>query len=141
MMHATHFIINLIDRYDQEVTFLTNDPPLLSSNISNFLFEGGKHIILLSSEIKLAPGTATTTIRFQIKYQNLDKTLILELISRQCLPGEYNNIISGQCELCPSGYYSINTDTPCAQCPLGARCYGGNNIFLNQGYWRAPILV
>ena len=51
--------------------------------------------------------------------------------------GEFFNLDSGICEICPQNTYSIGYDVSnCNTCPIGGICNGGYNITLEPGYWR-----
>jgi hypothetical protein len=49
-----------------------------------------------------------------------------------------------RCLICPSGMYSIivanSTSISCRQCPLGARCTGGNFVEAITGFWRRDVV-
>lgn len=57
---------------------------------------------------------------------------------RECLPGELNQTATGRCVMCPQGKYSLSpSDLTCNDCPAGAECRGGGNIFIQKGYYRS----
>ncbi|EAR91480.2 transmembrane protein, putative (macronuclear) [Tetrahymena thermophila SB210] len=94
-------------------------------------------------------GTPGTSANIQFKsdqIQILDKdtntfsnnyTFNILINFRACESGEeikdYNELV--ECAVCPKGSYSFHIE-PCASCPEGATCQGGNNVTVNEGYWR-----
>ena len=57
---------------------------------------------------------------------------------RECLPGELNQSATGQCIRCARGTYSLfSTDKQCIDCPAGADCREGNDILIQEGYYRS----
>ena len=91
------------------------------------------------SDLKLA-GTAgdilLVEVEFKTKVYTTTGQFYVEL--RECLPGEIFISINSQCYFCPANQYSFNpTDPICKDCPPdGARCMGGTNIVVHEGWWR-----
>ncbi|EAR99907.2 transmembrane protein, putative (macronuclear) [Tetrahymena thermophila SB210] len=82
----------------------------------------------------------------QIVKQNLIHQIKINF--RECLLGEiklesiqdqYLNRTLIQCIRCNTGTYSFDFQK-CSACPQGAKCYGGSNVSVSQGYWRSNIL-
>ena len=68
---------------------------------------------------------------------NYNGSTMFQIQLRACIPGEINKTISGDCEYCASGSYSLSPyDSSCLSCPGGGQCMGGSDIVLNPGYWR-----
>ena len=55
----------------------------------------------------------------------------------ECIEGE--EIISNQCYICDSGFYSLNKGDLCTPCVDNAECLGGIQISVKAGYWRDQL--
>lgn len=59
---------------------------------------------------------------------------------RGCVPGELNQSATGECIECPQKTYSLSpSDKQCLDCPVGADCRGGNDIWIKEGYYRSAV--
>lgn len=60
----------------------------------------------------------------------------LQVYLRPCLRGEVLPVDTGICIRCAAGSFSwTTTDTHCWLCPVGAVCYGGDQLKSTQNYW------
>ena len=61
----------------------------------------------------------------------------IEIHLRECHNGEIV-LPSGACYECIPNEYSFDSrDTKCSDCPNGAVCLGGSNVYPKPNYWRA----
>ena len=111
------------------------DPCFTSSSNPSCLLDAKKFDILLT-------GNKSTIIEVNVTYQSkgllqysANRTFLIEL--RECIPGEINNTVTGECTPCEATTYSFNPlDKTCTRCPDGAICHGGAKIQVREGYWR-----
>jgi len=58
---------------------------------------------------------------------------------RECVVGEEES--NSKCVVCPPGKYSLFTNSKsCDNCPENAICRGGDEIDVNEGYWRSNFI-
>lgn len=59
---------------------------------------------------------------------------------RDCLPGEIYDSKTASCSDCPLNTYSFSVkDSKCKECLTSTACFGGMNVSINPGFWRANI--
>lgn len=58
---------------------------------------------------------------------------------RLCIRGEYQST-DNKCIMCSEGFYTLlDNQTQCEECPLHATCMNGDEIKVDNGYWRPNI--
>eukprot|EP00347_Sterkiella_histriomuscorum_P016197 403354113 len=63
-------------------------------------------------------------------------TLLFDIYFRKCVSGEVTN--DNRCKKCQRGYFSFDpTSSECLTCLDNAQCQGGDQIIVNQGFWRS----
>ncbi|OMJ91265.1 hypothetical protein SteCoe_6244 [Stentor coeruleus] len=78
-----------------------------------------------------ASGIDTSSVLGDDSYDS-EASIFINL--RDCIDGEQKS--SSACTECPKDKYTLEADTYCKDCPVGATCYGGDSIVPNSGYWR-----
>ncbi|KAL4478060.1 hypothetical protein ABPG72_013499 [Tetrahymena utriculariae] len=64
---------------------------------------------------------------------------LLGEIKVEFIQGQYLNRTLIQCIKCNIGTYSFDFKK-CSACPQEAKCYGGSNVSISQGYWRSSTV-
>ena len=83
-----------------------------------------------AGDVVLVDATYTSTRYTQ--FQQFSITL------RGCAAGELNDTAAEKCSPCGFGTYSLDpSDKICDNCPAGAICHGGNNIEIEQNFYRS----
>ncbi|KAL4470514.1 hypothetical protein ABPG74_012125, partial [Tetrahymena malaccensis] len=126
-----------------------------TTNAQNYQIRGDQYIyfnkdlnVFQFEEITIVGvlGTSLIIQFFSNQIQNLDKqtnlfiqnyTFDVQINFRQCQSGEEikKYLTYVECDICQPGSYSLDAQQ-CQDCPQGAQCKGGNQINVNQGYWR-----
>jgi len=68
-------------------------------------------------------------------------TIVTIHIANECPRGDF--LTGGDvCEACESGKYSLSfsVNADCQPCPLGAKCFGGDRLVVQEGWWRTGLL-
>ncbi|KAL4483835.1 hypothetical protein ABPG72_006210 [Tetrahymena utriculariae] len=116
---------NLTTVYDQNTkSFAFNGINIIGTPNSSQYYEFKSDFIRI-----LDPSTQKYTKNYSLKFQ---------IKFRECLAGEevqrYNQLI--ECNPCAENMYSLDSKG-CKPCPSGANCLGGNNIVVENEYWRS----
>ncbi|KAL4449825.1 hypothetical protein ABPG74_008198 [Tetrahymena malaccensis] len=102
------------------------------------------------------PGTNVTIVfkLLDIQYENASALVpfinpsqfynfTINVSLRKCITGEYikTSLITTECEMCAKQYYSLldphtYQNVKCLRCPDNCNCPGGDQLILEQGYWR-----
>ena len=147
------FIIKIFDELDQPIYDISKNPlPTLYFNVelesesfqftsSNCNMTNHSTVCYVQDKNLGIPGNSNSPIgNITINYRSRDIQLssVLQVQTRDCLPGEIYHPKEKTCELCPFGKYSLDPNDPyCQPCPEGANCTGGYFLDLKPGYWRA----
>ena len=137
--------------------YLKKDPILLGDQVlfhkeNSFYFEFSKNMQLISTP------TSYSFIKIESNHLwqnykendlNLNKnemiinqtySIIIPVLVKECDKGEIYINDSNICEKCPLKFYSLNKyDKTCLKCPLNAKCEGGSDIIVDEGYWRSSM--
>lgn len=149
-------IIYLLDTYGNIVTSDTtsdisikgqsypeSDESSLHSISGDTIFKSQNGVYTITNFVPLGPpdsnmtmiitasGIETSFVLGDDAYEN-QASIFINL--RDCIDGEQKS--SSACILCPKEQYTLESDTYCKDCPIGATCNGGDSIVPNSGYWR-----
>ncbi|CAG9320351.1 unnamed protein product [Blepharisma stoltei] len=144
---SSPLIVGIIDHYGQTVlTESTSTCQLEVTDSSNYSLSGKIKVQASSgiynfSEI-IITGDPGSTVGFSftssiVSSSLSDSSLYFKL--RECEIGEA--LATKSCQICAYGTYNLAAGDPCKDCPASAKCYGKNNIFPKQGYWRVNNLT
>ena len=127
---------------NQELVFATVDDPTTNASISNSIgvVENGR--VQLSSMAVVAPLGAEIELKVESPLATLTvaSSKVVEVsVSEECPPGGFRTP-SGKCEICEKDTFSFKFPEECQQCPKGAVCNGGDQLWTKSGYWRTGPL-
>ena len=104
----------------------------------------GIKCILHGHDLSLA-GDGQTTTHISLKDASTNQKLFtVNMDLTDCAIGDYKKHSANTflCEICPSGFYTLNSTGPCQVCPKNFDCHlGGKWILPKEGYWRNGSLT
>ena len=143
---SSPIVASVLDHYNQTVsTDDSSTAQLTTTDFANFIISGQSKVTAKSGTYTFAdltisgPPGSQTTLQVSGDFASSgtgSSRLNLTVGLRDCLSGEAT-VSNMQCEVCPTGSYSLVAGSACKTCPTGAVCYGGNQIVAASGYWRA----
>ena len=126
--------IFLTDKYGQVVL---GTPFLTSSNDSAILPYKDENVAILRGNILKADEPNKTYV-FELYVNASDNyTMRLEIVNRDCMPGEHYDNWTRSCLLGSPGSFSLDTRAGCIQCnSSNIFCVGGDILDVKPNYWR-----
>ncbi|EAS06214.2 transmembrane protein, putative (macronuclear) [Tetrahymena thermophila SB210] len=101
----------------------------------------GTNVTIIFKLLDIQYENASSLVPFSSSSQFYNFTINVNL--RKCVIGEYikTSLITTECEMCAKQYYSLldphtNQNVKCLRCPDNCNCPGGDQLILEQGYWR-----
>ena len=145
MLHT--IILRYVDQYNQTDTSISNRLESLditnSKNINESViligansFGINRGILKISNIIIISAPSSLISLSFLSSV--LPNYLFeIKISFRECVPGEIHDSLSNSCKKCPFNKVSyFPLAKTCEDCPEGAICMGGTNLFVKEGYWR-----
>ena len=112
-----------------------------SKNNQNYVTQNCENsTCTLSASSLVLEGQANDLVNVSVNYMSntYNQSQNFSISLRGCVTGEIYNALNKICTYCQSGTYSLSlSDASCQDCPIGAICYGGENITINPGYYRS----
>ncbi|KAL4501593.1 hypothetical protein ABPG72_018644 [Tetrahymena utriculariae] len=101
----------------------------------------GTNVTIVFKLLDIQYENASSLVPFSSSSQFYNFTINVSI--RKCIIGEQikTSLITTECEMCDKQYYSLldphtYQNVKCLRCPDNCNCPGGDQLILQQGYWR-----